>query len=59
MVTFVGTTPPTYYGLTTDEKPTQYVQNGSVFIEMDASALYFYDAETETWQEWGGESDGV
>lgn len=44
----------TYYGLSTDNsKPTTDVANGSAFVEMDTSKLYFYDAEGETWREWG------
>lgn len=45
----------TYYGLSTDTpKPTTGVANGSAFIEMDTSKLYFYDSENSTWREWGG-----
>lgn len=32
-----------YRGLSTDEKPTEKVSNGSVFIEIDTGKLYFYD----------------
>lgn len=42
-----------YYGLSTDEKPTEYVANGSVFIEMDTSKIYFYDLTNNLWIEWG------
>lgn len=44
----------TYFGLSTDEKPTENVVNGSAFIEMDTSALYFFDQENTEWREWGG-----
>ena len=45
----------TYSGLSTDTpKPTEGVANGSVFIEMDTSKLYFFDAANATWREWGG-----
>ena len=46
----------TYYGLSTDTKPSN-VANGSVFIEMDTSTLYFFDAENGEWKEWGAESE--
>lgn len=46
--------PCTYYGLSTDVKPTMGVANGSAFIEMDTSKLYFFDAANATWREWGG-----
>lgn len=59
MVTFVGTTPPTYYGLSTDTKPTQFIQNGAAFIEIDSSKLYFFDQDNASWEEWSGESYGV
>lgn len=41
-----------YSGLSTDAKPTG-VGNGSTFIEMDTSKVYFYDADGEEWKEWG------
>ena len=53
MVTFVNNDPPTYYGLSTDVKPTQYVQNGASFIEMDTDKLYLFDASDSSWNEWG------
>ena len=43
----------TYYGLSTDTKPLD-VANGSAFIEMDTSKLYFFDAENPIWYQWGG-----
>ena len=46
--------PVIYYGLSTDAKPTTGVANGSVFIEMDTSKLYFFDAANAAWREWGG-----
>lgn len=42
----------TYYGLSTDTKPSA-APNGSVFIEMDTSKIYFYDAENKEWKEFG------
>ena len=42
-------------GLSTDTKPTTIngytIGNGSVFIEMDTSKIYFYDLENKTWRE--------
>lgn len=38
-------------GLSTDTKPTEWVANGSMFIEMDTSKLYFFDAAAATWRE--------
>ena len=44
----------TYFGLSTDTKPTgDTVANGSCFLEMDTSKIYFYDADGAEWQEWG------
>ncbi len=40
-----------YRGLSTDEKPTEKVSNGSVFIEIDTGKLYFYDLDNEEWKE--------
>ena len=45
-----------YYGLSTDFKPTEGVGNGSAFIEMDTSKVYFFDAGNSEWLEWGAES---
>lgn len=42
----------TYYGLSTDSKPTEGVANGSAFVEMDTSKLYFFDLENVTWILW-------
>ena len=40
--------------LSTDTKPTgDSIANGSRLMEIDTSKLYFYDAESETWKEWG------
>lgn len=44
-----------FKGLSTDEKPTTYgkleIGNGSSFIEMDTSKIFFYDEENHTWRE--------
>ena len=42
----------TFYGLSTDAKPAA-CGNGSCFVEMDSGKLYFYDADTPQWIEWG------
>lgn len=39
-----------FRGLST-EKPTENIPNGSVFIEIDTSKIYFYDAENQEWKE--------
>lgn len=54
MITVSNSIPPTYNGLSTDEKPVEDVENGSAYMEMDTGKLYLYDAENETWREWGG-----
>ena len=43
-----------FYGKSTDTKPTvdkngQPLVNGSVFVEIDTSEVYFYDEATQTW----------
>ena len=42
-------------GLSTDTKPTEidnrYVDNGSVFIEINTGKIFFYDLDSETWKE--------
>lgn len=54
---FTVSEPTTYYGLSTDSKPTgASVSNGSCFIEMDTGKLYFYDAVDSQWREWGAEA---
>ena len=44
----------TYYGLSTDTKPAEGVGNGSAFIEMDTSTVYFFDSANADWLEWEG-----
>lgn len=46
----------TYYGLSTDDKPTVGVENGSPLIVMDKSKLYFYDEKNNEWKEWGADN---
>lgn len=38
--------------LSTDEKPTEGVGNGSILLEMDTATLYFYDAANHEWRAW-------
>ena len=33
----------------TDTKPTDDIPNGSSLIEIDTGDVYFYDAESKTW----------
>lgn len=53
--TIIGgfTTNATYFGLSTDSKPSVGVGNGSCFLEMDTGKIYFYDADGSQWLEWG------
>lgn len=39
-----------FRGLSTDTKPTEHVNNGDIFIEMDTSSIYFYDKTNEVWR---------
>lgn len=41
-----------FYGLSSEEKPAA-APNGSCFVEMDTSKLYFYNAAGAAWVEWG------
>jgi len=53
-----GVSPFTYYGLSTDTtKPTAGIGNGSCFIEMDTSKIYFFDEENAEWLEWGASNE--
>ena len=38
--------------LSTDEKPTENIQNGSKLMEMDTATMYLYDEENKTWRPW-------
>lgn len=49
----VTTVNQTYYGKSTDSKPTAGIGNGSVYIEMDTGKAYFYDAAASAWIEPG------
>ena len=49
----VSTSNLTFYGLSTDSKPTD-CGNGSAFVEMDTGKVYFFNAAAGTWAEFGG-----
>lgn len=42
-------------GLSTDTKPIELngkvIDNGSIFIEIDTSKIYFYDLQNKQWKE--------
>lgn len=38
-----------YWGLSTDEKPTVYVPNGSIYYEIDTGDMFIFDAEHSQW----------
>ena len=38
-----------FVGLSTDEKPTKNVHNGSTFVEMDTQKYFVYDEEHKVW----------
>ena len=40
---------PLLCGKSTDIKPTEGIQNGRGFIEMDTGEYYKFDLETKTW----------
>lgn len=51
-----------YYGLSTDEKPIEYVSNGSAFVEFqpdESVVVYFFDGENKRWiSDSGGGGNG-
>lgn len=38
--------------LSSDNKPTTGIANGSTCLEMDTSKIYFFDEKNNTWREW-------
>ena len=38
-------------GLSTDEKPTEHIGNGSTFLEMDTGKVFIFDADNKEWHE--------
>lgn len=47
-----------YVGLSTDNKPTRSVNNGSMFYEMDTQKKYMFDEEGVQWIEQPAEGGG-
>lgn len=51
-----NTVASTYYGegecLSTDNKPTDGINNGSKLFEMDTGKLYMFDGAAKEWLEW-------
>ena len=48
-----GTPKYGFYGLSTDDpKPTEGVQNGTSFFEMDTGKHYLFDEENQEWLEY-------
>lgn len=43
-------------GLSTDEKPTAKVATGSTFQEVDTGDVFFFDEESQTWIQIGGDN---
>lgn len=50
----IAETNVTLYGLSTDQKPTDGIGNGSIFIEMNTGKAYFFNGASSTWLEVGG-----
>lgn len=40
---------PKFQGLSTDEKPVDYINNGAYFEEIDTGKIYRFDAENQEW----------
>lgn len=53
-LTILPSEPNVYYGKSTEEKPTINVPNGSAWIELDTSKVYFFSLEDRSWYEFGG-----
>lgn len=47
----IAETNVTLYGLSTDQKPTEGIGNGSCFIEMNTGKVYWFDGASGTWIE--------
>ena len=37
--------------LSTDTKPTEGINNGSILLEMDTGKMYMFDKDNEQWRE--------
>ena len=46
------------FGLSKDNKPSEGIITGSVFVEVDTGNVYLYDNESDTWIQQGGGSNG-
>lgn len=42
--------------LSTDNKPTDGIMNGSKLLVMDTSKVVVFDEENQTWREWGADN---
>ena len=51
MITIIGESTYELRGLSTDQKPTERIGNGSIFIEMDTGKVYMFDKENVEWRE--------
>lgn len=40
-----------FFGLSTDTKPTEEIENASIFYEMDTKKLFVFDEENKIWIE--------
>ena len=40
-----------YFGLSTDEKPTNQVNNADAFYEIDTKKIFLFDEDGKTWIE--------
>lgn len=40
-----------FYGTSGDTKPTQDIENASVFYEMDTQKVFMFDADSNAWLE--------
>lgn len=47
-----GVSPYDLRGLSTEDKPTTNIPNGSTYTEIDTGKLYMFDAEGQQWYEW-------
>jgi hypothetical protein len=40
-----------FYGVSSDTKPVEGVNNADIFYEMDTKVVFLFDAENKTWLE--------
>lgn len=43
-----------FYGTSGDTKPTDHIENGSEFYEIDTGKKFYFNKESGTWIEGGG-----